>query len=47
MPPFFLTDNNQDSPRGGAGGEPQQDPSGDFIGNSGIKLVFDKAMPLG
>ncbi len=34
---FYLLDNQQDSRRGGAGGEPRQDPSGDSIGNPGFR----------
>jgi len=41
MPPIFLTDNEQDRPLGGAGGEPRQDPSGASIGNFGPSPTID------
>ncbi|MGQ9672858.1 MAG: LPS assembly lipoprotein LptE [Candidatus Aminicenantales bacterium] len=41
MAPIFLMDNKQDEPRGGAGGEPRQDPSGGSIGNFGFKVITD------
>jgi len=37
-----LTDDKQDGPLGGAGGEPRQDPSGDSIGKFGAKCIQTK-----
>ena len=43
MPLTFLTDDKQDRPLGGAGGEPRQDPSGVSIGNFGSLRTLDHA----